>query len=211
MLEKILSFFARLWSVKEFDPDKDDPPDVIACVTYGLDRERNLAKFTEAVVVRAASIAKNFPQAVIVFGSAVFPTSRGVSDTSEIELQLKLKLLETLGVSNRVVYAGQVWTTINEAEFCRDALSANGIFPRRIHNVDGAMHSRSTKYVWRRTFPRAKITFSIISFTLETGRNYMMKLARKPELWVGANVARHAMLCLFGMNFVRRFVQPASE
>ena len=214
MFEKVLGFLARLWSVKtpwQNVFSLEEPPDVIACVSYGLDQERRLTNFTSSVVNRAAILARRFPRAVIVFGCAVFAPSSGVPDTSEEERAMKMTIFGNFEISNKIIFAGPTLTTIDESERFRDALYANGIPPRRIIVVDGEAHSPSTRYVWQRGFPSAEIAFELVPFRCETQPDHVMKLARKPILWFGANVARHTLLCLLGMNFVRRFVQPASE
>lgn len=211
MTGKVISFLAKLWSVKatSLEVMMRKPPDVIMIITHGLTKDGRLTEGSAAVTSRAAELGKAFPHAAIVFGAVAFAAKSDMPDRSERERILKMALLEKQGSKNRVVYAGPTLTTIVEAEMFRDALHANGVDPHHIVVVDGPAHSRSARYIWGNVFPSARISMSIIAPQDEVA-DQLIVFARSPTLWFCANVARFMALRAFGINVARRFVEPAS-
>lgn len=210
MFDSILEILGRLWSVQD-SWSVLDAPDVIGCITYCMSQSHVLTKGSTAITKRVAELANTFPRAVIVYDAAAYAPGSGIPDISETECQLKTEIWTAAGVKNKIIYSGTTLTTIDSAERCRDELRKAGISPRKILLVTGEVHSRSARYVWRKFFPDVKITFDLIPLREETQPDAMIRFMRRPTTWFVVRILQFVVLRTFGMNFVRRFIQPASE
>lgn len=206
----ILRVLMELWSVNDL-VFNSDPPDVLAGPSYGIAAGGDLTNASREVFVGIARMAARFPEAAIVFGSVRYFAGYPEAECDyELLRKIDFLRLKLKDVINKVVYAGPVMTTIEEAQKCKEALAQAGIFPRHVVLIAGPAHSRTAKYVWEKVFPGVRTSVQSIPFGEETQPDQKMIFGRWPSVWLAANVARHIALLILGMRIVGHIRQPAT-
>jgi uncharacterized SAM-binding protein YcdF (DUF218 family) len=170
---------ARLWSVKDSLPLHAD---VIALVSFASTGDA-LTRGSTAVTQKAATLAKQFPTARIIFGEFTLNPVRGVEQ----------KLKEEMFPNS--IFAGYVVSTIEEGEKHKTHMLS--VRPRSIIVISDQWHSRSAKLVWKKLWhkqPRVTISVIAVPSHATVGPENPMLPLRNQWTWALVNVLRHMFL-----------------
>ncbi|MEK7601333.1 MAG: hypothetical protein AAB480_02275 [Patescibacteria group bacterium] len=184
---------AQMWAVSDTLPDNID---LIGVVSFGATATR-LSNGSQETIEKAAWLNWICPGAVVAFGEFTKNPVPGV------EKERKLYYFP------EAVFAGNVISTIEEAEKIYAALSPN-LRIQRIVFVTDQWHSRSAKLIWEKVWARHGLKPDIRIVTVPSAFNidpeHPMTLIRTQWKWALANVLRHAFLLLmpFGFDILKK-------
>lgn len=177
--------------------------DLVVPLGYGLDRHRGLPDAEREVLAHVAHIARQHPTAVVAFSSSAYFFAG-----SELhENQLKIELLESLGVRNPVFAARKgVHNSVDEAEAVRDEYLGRS---KVICVVCDWAHARSVRIIWKQVFPESTIIIESIDCTWNHRNRAFLQQSR--IAWFLACILRHVFLVVGGHDRVRKIRQPIGE
>lgn len=178
-------------------------PDIIVPSSYGTLPDR-LTEGTREALLIAIHYCATSPRSVLAFGDVVhcFPGSEAV------ENKLRLEIIRSSGVKNKVVDAGPISSTVTEAAAVKDAL---GFAPKSILVIAGEIHSRSVDFIWRKTFPGAVVSVSCIPYECEVQSDHPLALERRLGTYILVSALREALCRVFGLDFVAKLRQPQAR
>lgn len=166
---------------------------LIIPVSYSTGREKLVAA-TEAIARRAAELSKRYPQAVVVVSNCEY-TFPGAE---EVEWKFRRNLFAEYGVKAQRAY--NMNNSVQEAQAIAKYVAECNLTAERILIVTGEMHSRSARWIWKRVMPKSKITVTCIESRFEWEPNHPVLVQRGPWKWFLANIARQALLQIFGLD-----------
>lgn len=149
-----------------------------------------LTQGTQQSVLLAAHYARIFPSATVVVSDSAHT---GFPHCADVEYAFKKELLD--GIPH--IRAGAQKNSITEAELVKAAL---GYEPKRILITCGAIHARSVRWIWRRTFPHAVILIRCMPYQAEYQRDHPFFIERYAWPWFFAGIARYLLLLIFGLK-----------
>lgn len=206
---KLSVVLASLWNA-DTRPTGQFP--LVFLITYGLKPNGEQTNGLREVV---ALYANRFhqPNQTVLYG---FLPQSACDDPEKTENGGKRAIIEKLDPLPCIIEIGAVSSTIDEAlatrAWCDQLLMA---YPTRILVITGPAHSRTCRYVWRKTFPRAEINVATFDTVWEFDEQNTMVFARNRWAWLLANMLRHVawrvLVPLFGLEKMSRLRQPTSK
>lgn len=160
--------------------------DVIVPISYTtLPDQLTSATKTNLIEVISYKCGRS-PVSHIIFSncSYTFPGS------ARVEFELKKKTLQEECDLCRFACAGDMISSITEAERIKEKIEELKIIPKCILVVTGQMHSRSARIIWGKVFPDTCILITCIHHSHEYQENHPVKMQRGGWIWFFANQAR---------------------
>ena len=170
--------------------------DLVVPVSYTTTPSR-LTRATEENLRLAMFLFERFSGALMAASNCSYPFAG-----AEVR-ELDLKRLITLGDKPLpIIWAAPMRNSVEEAEAIKTALAccSKKCRPKRILVVTGEMHSRSARIIWQKVFPDAQIFIRCTPYRCEYQEDHCVEVQRSGWVWLGANLARHVLLRIFGLR-----------
>ena len=177
--------------------------DIVVAISYSSRRDR-LALGTEMVFRTAIRLfRKQGNTTLLAYGDA----GNSFPKAELTEGAFKKILLRELNVDqNLAIEAGRIMNSVTEAMRIKESLVTAGKNPKNILVVCTMMHSRTVRYIWKKTFPDAWISIYCIDGFSDVEKGHQILLQRTRWVWFIANILRHAALRTFGLRLVGKVV-----
>ena len=151
LLPNLLALFVDFWE----NCDRPSviakrPVDLVVPISYSILPNR-LTKATDANLEWAIIWANN------TIPIALSNCAYTFSGAATKEKELREELLQIRENKAEVIWAEDMNNSIQEARAIKEAVTKRGLKPQCILVVTCMMHTRSVRYIWKKTFPEAEI------------------------------------------------------
>lgn len=178
------------WAISD---DFLEDPAVIVPSNYGLCSEVELPDASRKAIIKAVKIAQKFSKAKIIFVSANYLWF----GCRKQEEYLKLKLLKVSGIpEERIICAGGVGSTVKEAQAIHSKLKELSLNSGEIVVIADQMHARSSRLIFKKLIPGAKIKVCNINGVWD--KTHPSKMFRSKGSFLLVNTLRHLAFCILG-------------
>lgn len=190
MINWIVKLIMKFWGLPD---DLLENPEIITPHGYGLISSTELPDASQKIILEASKIAKEFPETRIVFASSNYFWE----GHQEQEDNARLSLLVENGVSReRIVITEGISNTVQEVLAVLSKLRELGYNNKEIVVIVDQVHARSSKLIWEKLIPEAKIKIRSIKGLWDYRHPSLFQ--KSEARWLLVNILRHLSFMVFG-------------
>jgi hypothetical protein len=179
---------------------------LIVAITYGSPRDK-LSIGTQRAVEEAAWLWHTYGGCV-----AYAMPANSYHGSAADEHRMKFALLKSLSVrQERILWGQESMNSISEAEAVKHLAEQRGEKFDAVIVVCTAIHSRGIRLIWRHYFPTVKVVVVCLPDFPEIEPGHQIVIQRSRWAWFAANLVRHAAILLLGLEFAKKFSEPAAD
>ncbi|MDO8591851.1 MAG: hypothetical protein Q7R60_02955 [bacterium] len=195
MLADLIYWFARkIYGLS--DDERVNDCNVVIALGYGFS-SKGLPDAAQKTTKTAAQIAKQANVPLVICNVNYFG-----EDKMRAENTAKRKIIKQQQFVGKIILAKPCQNSVTEARNIKQALLEAGVNPQTITVVCDWPHARSTRIIYKKTFPNS--TIRIVSVNANWDENHLVPAQQSNLKWLIANFKRHAALRVIGLNLVAK-------